>query len=342
GRPGALIVGSNPFTVRLAQSLEKVKVPVIIVDSSWKRLRMAREAGVPFYHGDMLSEQTEYNLDTIPYDYMLAISDNHSYNSLVCTTFIPEYDRMNVFKISQYDPYAVSPDDTVSQVGGRVLFDTHITLEDLNQKLHEGYVFRQTRITDQFPYQQYLKEKDDSTVFLYWLKPSGEIRFYSNQMRMTPTSGDLVVSLTPPIKDKEKIQSKLENQRNGKNNGNDEKKHSKQEYSQLLALLFLYIKTESFVMFKGMLKVNVYRMSSANFNFLFNAYIMGMPRAMTTISPAAVVSHPNKNGIFKARFSSKAMINMLNVKTRVFKMSSTHIFLMNRANKIVIPNESTE
>src|SRR5699024_3846006 len=91
GRPGALIVGSNPFTVRLAQSLEKVKVPVIIVDSSWKRLRMAREAGVPFYHGDMLSEQTEYNLDTIPYDYMLAISDNHSYNSLVCTTFIPEY-----------------------------------------------------------------------------------------------------------------------------------------------------------------------------------------------------------------------------------------------------------
>src|SRR5699024_11379073 len=118
-------------------------------------------------------------------------------------------------------------------------------LEDLNQKLREGYVYRQTRITDQFPYQQYLKEKDDSTVFLYWLKPSGEIRFYSNQMRMTPTSGDLVVSLTPPIKEKEKNQAKLKNQRNGKNNGNGEKKHAKKKKRQLLALRFLYRKKET-------------------------------------------------------------------------------------------------
>lgn len=227
GRPGVLIVGSNPFTVRLAQSLEKVNVPVIIVDSSWKRLRIAREAGVPFYHGDMLSEQTEYNLDTIPYEYMLAISDNHSYNSLVCTTFIPEYDRVNVFKISQYDPYAVSPNETVSQVGGRVLFDQHVTLDDLNRKLREGYVFRQTLITNQFPYKQYVKEKDHSTVFLYWIKPSGEIKFYSDDMRTSPTAGATVVSLTPPIKEQAKIQAKLEDQRNnGKNNG---KKRSKQK-----------------------------------------------------------------------------------------------------------------
>src|SRR5699024_11474874 len=103
------------------------------------------------------------------------------------------------------------------------------SLRDLNLRMRDGYVSSQTRWKDQFPYRQYLKEKDDSTVFLYWLKPSGEIRFYSNQRRMTPTSGDLVVSLTPPIKEKEKIQAKLENQRNGKNNGNGEKKHSKKE-----------------------------------------------------------------------------------------------------------------
>ncbi|MUV37464.1 K(+)/H(+) antiporter NhaP2 [Lentibacillus sp. JNUCC-1] len=100
GRPGTLIVGSNPFTVELAKSLAKSKAPVIIVDSSWENLRYARNGGVPFYHGEMLSEQTEYNLDTIPYEYMLAISEYHSYNALVCTTFMPEYGRTNVFKIS--------------------------------------------------------------------------------------------------------------------------------------------------------------------------------------------------------------------------------------------------
>src|SRR5690606_19751420 len=45
GRPGTLIVGSNIFTVELAKSLTKENVPVIIVDSSWERLKVAREAG---------------------------------------------------------------------------------------------------------------------------------------------------------------------------------------------------------------------------------------------------------------------------------------------------------
>src|SRR5699024_10496743 len=53
GRPGTLIVGSNIFTVELAKSLDKAKSPVIIVDNNWERLRIAREAGVPFYHGDV-------------------------------------------------------------------------------------------------------------------------------------------------------------------------------------------------------------------------------------------------------------------------------------------------
>src|SRR5699024_2155885 len=57
GRPGTLIVGSNPFTVELANSLRKNKSPVIVVDSSWKRLQHARQKGIPFYYGEMLSEQ---------------------------------------------------------------------------------------------------------------------------------------------------------------------------------------------------------------------------------------------------------------------------------------------
>src|SRR5699024_3578748 len=102
GRPGTLIVGSNIFTVQLAKSLDKAKIPVVVVDNNWERLRIAREAGVPFYHGDVLSEQTEYNLDTIPYEYSVAATDSNSYNALVCTTFMPEYGRYTVFKISPY------------------------------------------------------------------------------------------------------------------------------------------------------------------------------------------------------------------------------------------------
>src|SRR5699024_441219 len=209
GRPGTLIVGSNNFTVNLAKSLQKAKAPVIIVDSSWERLRTAREAGVPFYHGEMLSEQTEYQLDTIPYEYMIAATEYNSYNALVCTTFMPEYGRTNVFKVSPYRHDLNGMGDMVNKVGGRILFRQDLSLDDLNRKTKEHYIFRQTTITNQYTYKQYLNEKDDDTVLLYIIKPSGRMKYYSEEMRVTPEPGDKVVSLTPPVKEKEKIRKRL-------------------------------------------------------------------------------------------------------------------------------------
>lgn len=220
GKPGALIVGSNLFTVELTKSLMKAGIPVKIVDSSWERLKVARKEGVPFYHGSILSEQTEYNLDTMPYEYLLALTDDNAYNSLVCTTFLPEFGRFHVFKVSPYKKLKNGySNDVVSKVGGRILFDKKFTWEDLNEKLDQGYIFRQTTLTPQFSYEQYVEEKDNLTVFLYLIKPSGMIKFYSEEMRTVPSTGDTIVSLTPPLKEQAKIQARLEQQRNGKEEG---------------------------------------------------------------------------------------------------------------------------
>ncbi|WP_088052091.1 cation:proton antiporter [Virgibacillus dakarensis] len=214
GRPGTIIVGSNTFTVELAKSLIKAKAPVIIVDSSWEKLRKAREAGIPFYHGEMLSEQTEYHLDTTPYEYLIAATDYHSYNSLVCTTFMPEYGRTNVYKVSPYKQIDSDTNDIVNKIGGRILFGEEVSTEDLNQNIASGFVVRQTTLTDQYNYKQYVNERDDAAVLLYMIKPSGKIIFYAEEMKATPESGDIVVSLAPQDK---KIQAKLENRRNGTN-----------------------------------------------------------------------------------------------------------------------------
>ncbi|GAB3048282.1 cation:proton antiporter [Virgibacillus ainsalahensis] len=219
GIPGVLIVGSNSFTVQLAKTLEKSKIPVLIVDSSWERLAAARKGGVPFYHGSILSEQTEYNLDTMPYEYLIAATDDNAYNALICQTFIPEYGRMHVFKISPYRHFNRGSSINVSKVGGRILFDKNFPMDVLNDKLNDHYVFRQTTLTERFNYKEYVKEKDDSSVFLYLIRPNGQLKFYSEEMRTVPAIGDKIISLTPPSKEKAKIQKKLETQRN--NNGKE-------------------------------------------------------------------------------------------------------------------------
>src|SRR5690625_5791178 len=156
----------------------------------------------------MLSEQTKYNLDTMPYEYLLACRDVDSYCSLVCTTFMPEYGRTNVFKISPTMRVDNSSSDIVSKIGGRILFKESISMDDLNDKIRKGYIFRQTTITAQYSYKQYVEEKDEETVFLYVIKPSGQIRFYAQEMTAVQAAEDIIVSLTSPSKEIKKIQEK--------------------------------------------------------------------------------------------------------------------------------------
>src|SRR5699024_4626732 len=66
GKHDIIVFGSNQFTVQLEKSFENLNYPSLIVDSSFANLRYARNDGVQFYHGELLSEQTEYNLHTIP------------------------------------------------------------------------------------------------------------------------------------------------------------------------------------------------------------------------------------------------------------------------------------
>lgn len=210
GRPGVLIIGSNPFTVEFAKTFLKEKTPVIIVDSSWEDLEPAREAGIPFYHGDMLSEQTEYNLDTIPYDYLIAATDYDSYNALICTTFMPEYGRTNVFRVSPYTDTEAKTGDAMAKIGGRILFHEDISLTGLIEKLEEGYSFRQIPITARYRYKQYLQEKDAASVFLYTIKPSANLKFYTEEVFPNPEAGDTVVSLLPPELEEEKGEEELD------------------------------------------------------------------------------------------------------------------------------------
>lgn len=208
GNPGVVLIGSNPFTTSLAQSFEKMKSPVIVTDPSWERLQHARKKGVPFYHGEILSEQTEYNLDTIPYDILIAGTTADTYNALVCTTFMPEYGRANVFHINS--SREASNMDVVNRVGGRSLCRQDITLHELIAKVESNYVFRHTNLTEKFTYEQYLQEKDEQAVMLFYQKPTGNIHLFSNDMRLSPQVGDVIVSLAPPTKELKKIKERLD------------------------------------------------------------------------------------------------------------------------------------
>ncbi len=221
GPPGVIIAGGSQFATRLAKTFEELKVPVLVSDSSWERLTRVRSAGVKTYHGEILSEQTEYYLDMTPYEYLIAATELDSYNALVCTTFVPEFGRNNLFQLTLSNREGDNLEGLVHTIGGRVLFKEGVSLERLNEMVEHGYVFRKTNITEQYGFEKYLENIDESAVLVCIKKPSGNIQFFSEDGDSRAEPSDVVVALTPPSKEFEKIQEKLEEQRNGQKDKND-------------------------------------------------------------------------------------------------------------------------
>ncbi|WP_041123573.1 cation:proton antiporter [Jeotgalibacillus alimentarius] len=207
-RPGMIIVGGNAFTRGLSAILQEVKVPVILVDSTWRNLAPARQRGVQTFHGELLSEQTEYKLDMTPYEAIIAASSLDSYNALVCSTFTPSIGRKHLFQVSMEKNHDADLEGLRHTVGGRILFDEKATLQELIRRVESGHVFRRTQITEQYTFEQYKKEINGDDLLIGVLNKTGHFEPFVKDWEEVINPGDTLIRLTSSTKEAEKAKQK--------------------------------------------------------------------------------------------------------------------------------------
>lgn len=196
-RPGLLLVGSTPWTVALAELMHELKTPVMIVDSSWERLSRARRHGLPIYHGEILNEATEHNLDLSPYQVLVAASDNEAYNTLVCNEFAHEIGRDAVYQLGEpgdHDDRQAMPES----LRGRALFDTGYGVDEIVERLEVGWQLRRTKLSESFRFDDLKNVLPPDANMLLLLKGDGRMQFFTHAARPVPGPGDTVVSFAPP------------------------------------------------------------------------------------------------------------------------------------------------
>lgn len=196
-RPGILIVGSTPWTIALAEQMRDLKAPVIVVDASWQRLALARQKGIPFYHGEILNEATEHNLELAPYQNLVAATENEAYNALVCNEFAHEIGRDRVFQLGESadgeDRHALP-----ASLRGRALFESGFGVEDVSERQRQGWVFRKTRLSNEFNFADAQERLPDAANMLLLMRDNGTIRFFTHAARPEPRAGDVILSFSPP------------------------------------------------------------------------------------------------------------------------------------------------
>jgi NhaP-type Na+/H+ or K+/H+ antiporter len=195
---GLLIVGGTPWSLQLASQLRQLEVPVTIADTSWQRLAPARHAGVPTYHGEILSEATEDRLDMSQFQVLAATTENEAYNALVCNEFAPEIGRDNVYQLGsgaddEEDARALPP-----SLRGRALFASGHGVEEIVERERQGWTFRKTRVTERFDADAVKADLPDEAEMLLLLRKNGSLRFFSHASRPTPQPGDTIISYVPP------------------------------------------------------------------------------------------------------------------------------------------------
>lgn len=195
GRRSVLIVGSTGWSLSLAEQLHQLGVPVMLTDTSRQRLRAAQQAGVPTFHGEVLADATEDELDFAHYQALLATSDNEAYNALVCSEFAPELGRDAVYQLgeSSEDDLRALPES----LRGRALFASGVDVEVLEARQRDGWKFYKTKISEQFDFDALKALLPPDADMLLLIRPDGMIRFFTHATRPTPGAGDIVISYAP-------------------------------------------------------------------------------------------------------------------------------------------------
>ena len=192
--PGVLLVGGSAWSTGLAEALKQAGVPVLIADPNRGRLRAARQAGLPTFFGDILSEAAEQNVELAQYARLVALTDNDAYNTLVTTDLAPEYGRDNVFQLARAKEGQARHALPVT-LGGRP-FAQGRGYDELQAFIRAGWEFRTTTLSDEYGLEHWQEDQPDALLIVA-VYPNGELRFPREDSSLKAGEGVQLIYFAP-------------------------------------------------------------------------------------------------------------------------------------------------
>jgi NhaP-type Na+/H+ or K+/H+ antiporter len=192
---GLILAGAGAWSSGLAKKLHELEVPVIVADSAWHRLRAARQANVPVYFGELLSEHAEHSLELGAFSSLLATTNNDAYNALVCARFAPELGRQNIFQLASGE--VAEPRKPSPELRGRTAMSQQIQYEDLQRRWYQGWGFRHSTLTESFDVEMLKSALPEDAVPVLVIGPKQQVRLLEADKPLRAEAGEHVIWFGP-------------------------------------------------------------------------------------------------------------------------------------------------
>jgi NhaP-type Na+/H+ or K+/H+ antiporter len=192
---GVLIAGAHPLAREMATALQSSGVQVLLVDTNFNNVQLARMAGLPAQFASILSERLMNEIDLWGIGRFFALTPNVEVNSLACAHFATLFGRAEVYQLSPPSSGRTRIETGQAHLRGRVLFSQTATYETLRDRLLEGGTIKKTKITAEFDQAAFEKQYGGSAIVLFVVRDGGQWTAVTADKKLQVKSGQTVISL---------------------------------------------------------------------------------------------------------------------------------------------------
>lgn len=193
---GFLIIGANEVARTIAKALKESGLHVLLADTGWEQISRARMEGLHTYMGNPISEHADRHLDLVGIGRMLALSPQESVNVAAVMHYRLEFGQNNLFILQSQADETLSGKLKVSeQSRGQTLFAGNVTYTSLSQMLRGSGEIRTTKLTENFNFDQLVKEHCEKMVPLFALDMKGNLHVFTPDRPVKPLAGWSVISI---------------------------------------------------------------------------------------------------------------------------------------------------
>lgn len=195
---GVLVIGAHPFARGLAEQLRDLDVPVMIVDTNARLIADARLEGLPVYHGSVLSDQADEEMDLPGIGKVFAMTANDEVNALSARRFVHLFGRGNLFQLPSARRAEEGSAELSQEFRARPLFGPGASFAELDRRFRDGAQFRATPLTPQFRFTDWREEHGPDAIALLSIAEDGSVTVGTTDQRLEPKAGETVLGLTAP------------------------------------------------------------------------------------------------------------------------------------------------
>jgi CPA1 family monovalent cation:H+ antiporter len=192
---GVLFAGAEPWMRAVALAVREEGFPVLLVDTNFRNVSAARQAGLPAECVSILSEHVREELDLSGIGRLLALTPNDEVNALAAREFAHLFGRANVYQIAPWDVGTGKRQSVAEHLRGRRLFRDKLTHDELEQRVERGAQIKTTRLAEEFSLDDFERLYGPSVVLLFVVEDRRRLKVCTGGEDKRPLSGQTVIAL---------------------------------------------------------------------------------------------------------------------------------------------------